>query len=162
VVARVTEPPLRCWGRFSSRITREHLEAAPAPPLGHSGRGSFGANRDHRRDRLSIVLALLASVLSVTDLPVSMSVRWYLVRHGASFVWSFRRRCAPTGIWQNAAFALVAPGEPVELPGRLRSLRHVESFRAPAGSRRMRWTGGLSSSYARLDYTGKIFLEMWS
>jgi hypothetical protein len=36
-------------------------------------------------------------------------VRWYLVRHGVSFVWSFRRRCAPTGIGQNAAFAARRP-----------------------------------------------------
>jgi hypothetical protein len=65
VVARVAEPPFRCWGRFSSRITREHLEAAPAPSLGHSDRGPLGANRDLRRDRLSIVLAVLATLRHV-------------------------------------------------------------------------------------------------
>jgi hypothetical protein len=40
--------------------------------------------------------------------------------------------------------------EPVELPEQIRSLRHVESFRTPAGGREMRRTGGLSPSYAGL------------
>jgi hypothetical protein len=135
VVARVAEPPFRCSGRFSSRITGEHLEAAPAPPLGHSDRGPLGANRDLRRDRLSIVLAVPA-----------MWVRWNLVGHGASFVWSFRRRYAPTGTWRRAAFAARRPPrEPVELPDRLRSLRHVESSRAPRAAGEMRRAGGAVS-----------------
>jgi hypothetical protein len=146
VVARVAEPPFRCSGRFSSRITGEHLEAAPAPPLGHSDRGPLGVNRDLRWDRLSIVLAVPATLLSFSDLPFSMWVRWYLVGHGASFVGSFRRRYAPTGTWRRAAFAARRPPrEPVELPERLRSLRHVESSRAPRAAGEMRRAGGAVS-----------------
>ena len=70
------------------------------------------------------------------------------------------RRRGPGDAPRSPLVALAV--EPVELPERLRSRRHVESFRAPQAAGELRRTGGLSPSYARLDDTGKIFLETWS
>jgi hypothetical protein len=70
------------------------------------------------------------------------------------------RQRGPRGAPRSLHVAL--PVEPVEIPERLRSLRHVESFRAPRAAGEVCRTGGLSPSYARLHHTGKLFLETWS
>jgi hypothetical protein len=64
VVAWVAQPPVRCAGRFSSRITGEHLEAAPAPSFRHGRRWPLWFSRDHRRHRLSPWLAIVERPLS--------------------------------------------------------------------------------------------------